>query len=407
MILFGHPTGSPFSHNAALAHFEAGVLDGFCVPWMPTPLEIGILSRIPGIVNYAARLSRRSFAPLAGARLVEGRLPEWGRMARRILPGGRFDSEALSYEANDWLVRTMQGECSRPLVTAVHSYEDCSQGTFETAKVMGKACIYDLPIGYYPAWEERQAALAREFADWLPAGGLASSRFARPEQKKAEMDLADLVLVPCRFVQRTIEEYAEKPRNVSIAPYGVDAGFWAMKPQSAREGPLRFIYAGQCSLRKGIPVLLEAWRIANLPDATLDLVGGWHLDEGRRGRLPAGVRLHGPVASQGLREHFQRSDVFVFPSWFEGFGLVILEAMACGLPVIATEATAGPDVLTPDCGRVIEPGDLDALVDSLRWFSGNRGSIARMGTAARIVAELHTWARYRECVSTAVAAFAN
>lgn len=403
MILFGHPTGSPFSHNAALAHYEANRLEAFCVPWMPTLAELRFLARLPGLSAYTKRLARRHFAPLAGARLVEGRLGEWSRMARRVLLGGRFASEGLSYEANDWLMRTMREECRRTSVTAVHSYEDCSLWSFEEAKRLGKACIYDLPIGYYPAWEEKQAALARQYADWLPAGGLPSGRFVRPEQKKREMELADLVLVPCCFVRQTIERYTSK--NIAVAPYGVDADFWTAKPLLVRDGPLRFIYAGQCSLRKGLPVLLEAWRQANLPDATLDLVGAWQLAEVKVGQLPPGVSLHGPVSSQDLKARYQRSDVFVFPSFFEGFGLVMLEAMACGLPVIATEATAGPDLLTEQCGRLIASGDVEALAASLHWFAANRERLPTMSLAARAAAETHAWVDYRRRVTKAVAPF--
>src|SRR5258707_10265394 len=108
---------------------------------------------------------------------------------------GRGD-EALAYEANDWLMRTMQRECRRVSVRAVHAYEDCSLQQFQEAKRLGKACIYDMPIGYYSAWANTQAELARQFVDWLPAGGLQSSRYVHPHQKRQEMELADLVLAP-------------------------------------------------------------------------------------------------------------------------------------------------------------------------------------------------------------------
>ena len=119
---------------------------------------------------------------------------------------------------------------------------------------------------------------------------------------------------------------------------------------------LRFIYAGQSSIRKGTPVLLEAWEKAALRNAELLLVGSWQLAADRLKRLPAGVRFVGPVGPEKLRELYRQSDVFVFPSFFEGFGLVILEAMACGLPVISSECSAGPDVLDDACGRVVRAG---------------------------------------------------
>jgi glycosyltransferase involved in cell wall biosynthesis len=316
---------------------------------------------------------------------------------------GRGD-ESLSYEANDWLMRTMREECSRPAVTAVHSYEDCSLWQFEEAKGLGKACLYDLPIGYYPAWEQTQAELVRRYADWLPAGGLPSSRFVRPQQKRREMELADLVLVPCSFVEHTIRTFYPN-KNVARAAYGVDLDFWRSPEEKPGRGRLRFIYAGQLSLRKGIPMLLIAWEAAALDDAELELVGMWQLAESKRRALPRGVSWRPACSREALRERYRAADVFVFPSFFEGFGLVLLEAMACGLPAIASEATAGPDVLTPACGRLVPTGDLDALVEELRWFGQHRGQLPELSRAARGQAERFTWEDYRGCVTEAVAPF--
>jgi glycosyltransferase involved in cell wall biosynthesis len=422
MILFGHPTGNPNSHYAALAHFEAGQLEAFCVPWMPSAATLKLISLLPYLGANAARLARRRFEPLTLAPKIQGRLGEWGRLWQRQRG---IDEERLAYKANDWLMRTMARECRREDVSAVHAYEDCSLWQFEEAKRSGKICIYDMPIGYYPWWEEKQAQLARQFSDWLPPGGLPSNRWVRPEQKKREMELADLVLAPSTFVRDTILQF-HPDKKVALAPYGVDVEFWrpkaeilkaeTLKSDGAKHSisdfqdfsvsafrPLRFIYAGQCSIRKGIPVLLEAWRKAELADATLTLVGSWQLAEERRSTLPRGVKLHPPCAAAELRTQYQNADVFLFPSCFEGFGLVILEAMACGLPVAATEATAGPDVLDDLCGRIISAGDEEALIETLRWFANHRDELPAMKIAARVKAETCTWVNYRRCVSEAVA----
>lgn len=397
-ILFGHPTGSPFSHNAALAHLEAGWLEAFCVPWMPTTLELAVLGRVAGLEQRVARLRRRHFAPLDHADKVQGRVGEWVRLCKRLI-GGRWADESLSYEANDWLMNVMRDQCRRPAVTAVHSYEDCSLLQFREAAKVGKSRIYDLPIGYYPAWQSTIRALARSYPDWIAEGDAGESRYVRPEQKREEMELAQLVLAPGSFVRRTVEDFAD--REVAIAPFGVDADFWC--PGTGREqiGPMRFLYAGACSLRKGIPLLMEAWRAASLTNAVLELVGSWRLT--RNNRLPEGVTLREAVSPEELRNCYRAAEILVFPSYFEGFGLVILEAMACGLPVITTDATAGPDLLDENTGRVLPAGNLDALVESLRWAHGQRDEVRRMRIAAREKAESMTWLHYRECVRNCVA----
>src|SRR5581483_702042 len=150
-VLFGHPSGSPFSHHAALAHFEAERLEAFCVPWMPSSTALKAMGAFAPLKPMAARASRRRFAPLAGAPKVQGRLGEWRRLLVRAAGRGH---EGLAYDANDWLMRTMAREARRTSVSAVHAYEDCSLWQFEEAKRWGKACIYDMPIGYYAAWGE-------------------------------------------------------------------------------------------------------------------------------------------------------------------------------------------------------------------------------------------------------------
>jgi len=348
----------------------------------------------------AARLERRRFQPLADAPKVQGRIGEIKRLATRALGKG---DERLSYEANDWLMRTMARECRRPALTAVHSYEDCSLCQFEEAQRLDKSCIYDMPIGYYPAWQETERALAQQFTDWLPRGGLGSHKFARPEQKRKEMELADLVLVPSTFVQKTIARFADK--QCALAQYGVDTAFWQPPSDVKKDRPLRFLYAGQISIRKGIPVLLEAWKRADLKDAELHLVGTWLLADRIRCALPRNVHWFGACSRQELLGHYQSADVFVFPSFFEGFGLVLLEAMACGLPALASDATAAPDLLDDSTGRVLGAGDIDQWVEAFRDFAGHRHRLPAMIKTAREKACQCTWKRYRESVSTAVEPF--
>jgi glycosyltransferase involved in cell wall biosynthesis len=401
VILFGHPTGNPNSHHAALAHYEAGHLEAFCVPWMPTPLELNLLRALPGTGPLVSRLRRRSFEPLLRAPRIEDRTGEWLRIVRRLASTGI--EEKLAYEANDWLMRTMAGACRKTGVTAVHSYEDCSLTQFEEAARLGKARIYDMPTVCYPAWVQTRDCLVRRYADWLAPSSTPLADLARPEQKRRELELADVVLVPTAFVRRTVLE--QRDVKTVLAPYGVDTDYWRPAATVRSDRPLTFIYAGRCSARKGIPLLLEAWASAHLDDAQLLLVGTWDLAPQRLKMLPNGVRHIGPTSSAGLREHYHSADVFVFPSFSEGFGLVLLEAMACGMPAIASDATAGPEVLDDRSGRIVPAGDLDALIDALRWFGRHQDRIPDMRRASRAAAERCTWARYRAAVSAASAEF--
>jgi glycosyltransferase involved in cell wall biosynthesis len=288
-------------------------------------------------------------------------------------------------------------------VTAVHSYEDCSLWSFQEARKLGKACIYDMPIGYYPAWQDTQHTLLKKFSDWVGEGSHRSAPYTRPEQKIKEMEIADLVLAPSTFVARTIIPFVEK--RVEIAKYGVDSNRWNPRTGDRKPGPLRFVFAGQLSVRKGIPLLLNAWRAAAMKDATLTLIGAWNLAHKAARSLPPGVTHIGPLSSSELLRQYHLADVFVFPSYFEGWGLVLTEAMACGLPLLTTEATGAPDFADGSCARIVPTGDVDRLVDELRWYSSNRDQIQPMGRAARAKAETLTWDSYRIQVARAVAPY--
>lgn len=400
-ILFGHPTGSPNAHHAALAHLEAGRLEAFCVSWIPSAVTLACLEAVPGMQSLSRRLARRRFPPLVGAPTVEGRLREWSRLIRRLLGG---DAVRLADNANDWLMHTMRREAARAGVTAVHAFEDCALWPFEAAKATGKACLYDMPIAYFPDWQNKQAALKRDYADWLPHGACAVDREARLHRKRREMELADIVLVPCRSAEMALRaHFPDKP--IALAPYGVDAEFWSPEPAASHHATLRFIFAGQIGLRKGIPGLIAAWRRAALCDAELELVGPWHLADHVRASLPPGVMHRPPCAPEELRARYRAADVVVFPSHFEGFGLALIEAMACGLPALASDAGIAPEIVAPSSGRVTAAGDVDGLVDSLRWFAAHRDELPRMARAARAQAALYSWPRYRRQISEAVAPY--
>jgi glycosyltransferase involved in cell wall biosynthesis len=161
---------------------------------------------------------------------------------------------------------------------------------------------------------------------------------------------------------------------------------------------LRFIYAGQCSLRKGIPFLLEVWEKAGLRDAELTLVGSWQLAADRLKRLPRGVTHVGPVSAARLRELYQQSDVFLFPSFGDGFGLVMLEALAAGLQVMASDTSGGPDIATQPGVSVLPVGNEDVWIEALRSFQTS--SYNRVG----LLGEDYGWGRYRDEVFAATEA---
>jgi glycosyltransferase involved in cell wall biosynthesis len=141
--------------------------------------------------------------------------------------------------------------------------------------------------------------------------------------------------------------------------------------------------------------LLEAWEALALKDAELWLVGP--VADHIRRVLPAlpGLKFLGKCPHEELPGIFRQCDVFVFPSFCEGFGLVLLEALASGLPVVTTKATAGPDLIRHEVeGLLVESGDSGAFSRAMQFFMDDPERVRVMSEAARRCAENYTWEAY-------------
>jgi phosphatidylinositol alpha-mannosyltransferase len=170
------------------------------------------------------------------------------------------------------------------------------------------------------------------------------------------------------------------PGVYDLIPNGIDAAAFTA---GARDGT-RILFVGRPEPRKGLPVLLEALRRLP-PQVTLELVGSGG-DHGPR------VHAHGRVGDASRRELLARADVLCAPSLGgESFGVVLLEAMASGLPVVASDIPGYRAVLPPECGRLVPPGDAGALAGALGELLADDALRARLGGAGRREAARYDW----------------
>ena len=180
------------------------------------------------------------------------------------------------------------------------------------------------------------------------------------------------------------EDYGVPARRIDVVPPGVDTAYLggAAAPRAGRTGPLRVLFVGGDFERKGGPQLVEA--LGRLP------AGAWTLDvvSYRRADGPPipGARLIRwlPPRSPEYLEVFAAADVLALPTLADTFGWVLVEAMAAGLPVVATRVAALPDVVTHGAtGLLVEPGDVAGLAAALGRLAADRELRLRMGAAAR------------------------
>ena len=143
--------------------------------------------------------------------------------------------------------------------------------------------------------------------------------------------------------------------------------------RSAPQGPFRFLNVARLSRQKGQDLLLEALALArtDLPPVSLTLVGSGPEEASLR-RLSRKLGLNDIVSFAGYTSdpasHFRSADCFVLPSRWEGFGVVLIEALQAGLPLLATDCNFGPaDVITdPKLGELVPPESVCALAAGLK-----------------------------------------
>lgn len=221
-----------------------------------------------------------------------------------------------------------------------------------------------------------------------------------------EPAMADTLIVASGFSRSTLIENAIDGGRIHVVPYGVDLERFQPAPECRRPQPgrpLRLLFVGQINQRKGIKYLLEALKL--VPNAPVDLMVCGRIVDNLQVFRTAGdrVRVRGSVSFRDLLEAYRSADLFVFPSLAEGFGHVLLEAMACGLPVLGTTRTAAPDLVTEgQDGFVVEPRRPDLIARKIEWCLEHREELFEMGLRARQKAEQFTWSRFRERIAAAI-----
>ncbi len=156
----------------------------------------------------------------------------------------------------------------------------------------------------------------------------------------------------------------------------------------------RFVFVGHVKPSKGVRELIAAAKA--LPDATVDVYGPLQdgMDEGEF--TGANAKYHGPVASNVVGDILRTYDAMVLPTYYKGEGYpgVILEAYAEGLPVITTRWRSIPEIVTERCGILVEPKDLDSLVQAMQRLSTSPELFAALRAGAKEAAvafSSHVW----------------
>jgi glycosyltransferase involved in cell wall biosynthesis len=205
------------------------------------------------------------------------------------------------------------------------------------------------------------------------------------DRVRAEFYLADYIQIPSDFVARTFIDRGIHPTKLLQAAYGADLKVFQPRPPLQGNEKFRAICPAAVNLRKGARVLVEAWRKLNWQDAELIWIGRPTRETAHLFREPIpGLRLESFVPHAQLAALYRSCDVFVLPSFEEGLARVMLEAAACGLPLIVTPNTGVENFFTPGApeGWLIPVNDVDALCAALTEAKADREKTFALGQRA-------------------------
>lgn len=399
MILLSHPTGNENVRQAALAFHEAGLLKEFwtCLSWNP---EAPANRFLPA--RFRQQLSRRSFHPALRPLIRTAPAREMGRLLAGALGVSAFSQHETGPLSIDAVFAGLDRKVAGRLreledCRAVYCYEDGALKTFRAAQERNLPRLYDLPIGYWRVAQQVYLEEREREPEWAVTLSGARDSAEKLAGKEEELKLATRVVVASSFTKETLRA-AEFSAGVTVISYGapsVGAGEIV-----SRSGNLRVLYVGSLGQRKGLSYLLRAIHLLG-PKVELTLIGK-KAAAGCRPLEEAISRHHWiPTLPHGeILAQMQRHDVLVLPSLFEGFGLVILEAMAQGLPVITTAHTAGPDLLSEGVDGFIVPiRSAEAIAEKLDRLAGDSTLLGEMKQAARKKAAERRWDSYRDSLA--------
>ena len=408
-VVVSHPTGNANVRAVLRGLQDREMLGAFCTtlaiaePW---------LSKLPVPATIRAELTARVFPEVPAASVVTHPLRETVRQIARRICWKRLTRHETGwasyhqvYYGLDRAVAARLPRFASDGARGVYAYEDGAMVSFSKAKGLGLTCVYDLSSPHWRAVKEILEEERDRRPDWAGTmDGLIDSDRLR-NRKDQELDLSDHIMVASSFSRSALGNYLGTEETISVLPYGAPDPKTDQVAARAPGAPIRVFFAGRLSQSKGFADL-----VAGLGRLQVD----WHATIA--GGLPRevpdelssflgrdNVDYLGFVTPDQLFGAMTQAHVFVFPSLYEGFGMVLTEAMACGLPIIATPHTAAPDLIADGReGFIVPIRDPDAIADRITRLAENEGLRQTMAQAALDLAARSPWSRYEEAVAATI-----
>lgn len=389
--------------NIARALYEANALGAFYTGGADSARTSlgryvrGTVARLMPAIDQ--RLSRRRI-PVVPAGLIQ---TSWAWEGARL--GTRF--MGLGLEAVDWVwERTefaLDARCARALEGGAFSgffgVEHGALASLQLARSLGIPSVVAFLSPHHSMRARWVNPLYSEFPQLLTQEARRIKERAKRRDARRDEEAGAALGIHCAstFTARSLIEGGVASRErLMIVPLGCPTVGPHDVARAHSGERVRFVWSGGIALHKGITDLLAAWRLLRSDSAELHIYGAPAMSLDLLDIRQPNIFLHGAVDAAGMDRGFRLADVLVFPTLCDGFGAVVGEAFARGLPVITTENAGAADLVrTGENGFVIPPRMPERLAERMDWILRNPQELAGMRQASLDTARSWTWADFR------------
>ncbi len=290
-------------------------------------------------------------------------------------------------------------------VNAIYSYEDCALNSFRVAKKHNIKTIYDLTAPY---WLLKKKILEEE-AQLQPEWNLSSTEILTEKKcinKDEEIFLSDQIIVASSFTARSLELLDKNLKSkINIVPYGINNQKNININKRNKNDKLKLIFVGRPVLSKGIQYLIKIlegldfpWQLevaGYVPEKPEEISESMHL-------LFKDQRCNylGQISNTKIIDRMKQNHIFIFPSLFEGFGQVLLEALSCSLPIITTVNTGGFDIIENGKDGFLTPiRDVEKSIKILNKLYNDEEYRLSVSENAFLKANSFSWSKYQNEIS--------
>jgi glycosyltransferase involved in cell wall biosynthesis len=301
---------------------------------------------------------------------------------RRKYTWRRYLHGRLQHEVDTRIGTWLAARLSRLPVDRAYLFTQIARESLAALRDRRVATILDNPNGHIAHY---RASLRREWERWVGWPYWGHPTAAMVARVETEYSLAQVIRVASPWARQGLVAMGVPAEKVVVVPPFVDVERFRPRAVERRpDGPLRLVFVGSVSLGKGFPYLLTAMHQLGAAQVRLEVVGATGDPWSRRLFASLARGLAVDAAPGDPRPAYERADVLVLPTVHDGFGLVVGEAMACGLPVITTDQCGAADWIEPGAtGSVVPAGNQEALTNALADALRRRKDLAEQGRAAR------------------------